>query len=197
MRTITLFAGLGLLFAASAAEAQDENFAGPHISAGVSYADVSVDQPLYGGGGRVRGSDTGAGYRIAGGYDWRLGDFVFGGELGMRFGGSEVDTRVGTARVEASSASWDYSARAGVVVSERALIYGRVGGARTGLRQSFTPAGSNTAQRRTETADGLVYGAGVEYALTERWGLRGEYSRTEGEADSRRSDLTVSAVVRF
>jgi outer membrane immunogenic protein len=197
MKIITIFAGLGLLFTASAAEAQDNHFSGPHISAGVSYTDTSVDQPLYGGGGRVRGSETGAGYRIAGGYDWRFGSIVVGGELGMRFGASSVDTRVGADRVEASSGSWDYTARAGVVVSERALIYGRLGGARTGMRQSFTPAGSTTAQRRTETADGLVYGAGVEYALNDRWGLRGEYSRTEGEADSHRSDLTVSAVVRF
>lgn len=197
MKTIITLAGAALLFAANTAAAQDAAFSGPHVSAGVSYADVSVDQPLYGGAGRVRGSNTGAGYRIAGGYDWRVGDFVVGAELGLRFGASTVDTRVGTSRVEASGGSWDYSARAGLVLSERALIYGRLGGARTDLRQSLTPSGSTTAQRRTETADGLIYGAGVEYALNDRWGLRGEYTRTEGEADSRRSDLTVSAVVRF
>jgi outer membrane immunogenic protein len=197
MKTIITLAGAVLLLSAGLAVAQENTFSGPHLSAGVSYADVSVNQPLYSGTARVRGSNTGAGYRIVGGYDWRVGDFVVGGELGMQFGASTVNSTLGTAKVESSSGSWDYSARAGVVLSERALVYGRLGGARTGMRQSVTPAGSTTVQRRTETADGLIYGAGIEFALNDRWGLRGEYTRTEGEADSRRSDMTVSAVLRF
>ncbi|WP_298123693.1 porin family protein [Brevundimonas sp.] len=198
MKTTTTFAAAAIaLLAAADARAQDQHFSGAHVSAGVSYADVSVDQPLYLAPGRLKASDSGASYRFAAGYDWQFGGLVVGGELGTRFGGSDVSARVGGVNAEASSGSWDYSVRAGAVLGERTLVYGRVGGARTRLRQSITPVGATTAQRKTETADGLMYGVGVEYALSDDWAVRGEWSRVEGESDSRRSDYTLSAVFRF
>lgn len=196
-KTIIISAAAVLALTAGAARAQDAAFQGAHISAGVSYADSSVDQPLYNGTGRLKASETGTGYRLAAGYDWRMGDFVVGGELGTRFGAWTVKNRVGTNTVEAASGAWDYSARAGVVMGDSALIYARLGGARTRMRQSVTPTAGGSTTRSTKTADGLLYGAGVEYALGDRWALRGEYSRVEGESKSHRSDVTLSAVMRF
>lgn len=200
MKTLQCFAAvaaLALIAGAAQAQDNDSHFSGAFLSAGVSYADVAVDQPLYAAPGRLKGSNTGVGYRIAGGYDWRFGDFVAGGEIGTSFGTSKVSGRVGAVNAEAASGSWDYSLRAGAVLGDRALVYGRVGGAQTRMRQSITPVGSNTAQRQTETADGLLYGAGVEFVVSDSWAVRGEYSRVEGESDSRRSDFTLSAVLRF
>jgi len=195
---ILMLTAAALLSPACIAHAQDGAFSGPNLSAGVSYTDLSVDQRVYAGTGRIDQSNRAAAYRVAGGYDVQFDNFVVGGEVGARFGGPSVSARVGAVNVsEKAGLSWDYSARAGFVLADSALIYGRVGGARTSLRQTSTPVGSTTAQRRTETSDGLMYGAGIEFAVAEGWGARAEYTRTNAEDDTHRDDFTVSVVTRF
>jgi outer membrane immunogenic protein len=184
----------GLLASAAAAE---DVFSGPHLSAGLSRSTLAVDQNVRGVAGRFDKTESALGYRAAAGYDLQFDSFVVGGEIGARHGRSEVAGSLGGSSVEHKPGfSWDYSARAGVVLGERLLAYGRVGGARGDVKEIVRPEGAATV-RRTVESNGWLYGGGLEYAVSDGFAIRGEYGVARGKADTQRRDLSVSAVLRF
>ncbi|KHK90200.1 outer membrane beta-barrel protein [Novosphingobium malaysiense] len=82
------------------------------------------------------------------------------------------------------SADHDYSfggsARAGALIGDAALVYGRIGVVRT--RFDIRYATSSQAVRSTETRTGLRYGVGLEIGLGGRARLRADYAITEYSA---------------
>lgn len=133
-----------------------------------------------------RDSDLGA--RL--GYDWQMGSFVFGAVAEVSFPDAE-DSVTGFSTTPASytftrsvEAVTALRARMGFVFGP-ALAYVTGGVARATVENAFTT--SNTANTFTpsgdDEADGYQLGGGVEYALTPRLSITGEYLRTSVEAD--------------
>ena len=130
-----------------------------------------------------------------GGVNVQSGVFVFGAEgewmwTGIR--GSQtitgLDTAFGGTVVNTFRSSIDWlaiaSAKAGFVVGERLLIYGKGGIAIASERHSVSSVETFTtdsdvfsvATSGSAVHSGLAVGAGAEYALGGNWSIKGEYN---------------------
>jgi outer membrane immunogenic protein len=104
---------------------------------------------------------------IQGGYNWQIGQFVFGGETDLQM--SDADDRF---------AGWKFSnpwfgtlrARAGYAMNN-ILFYGTVGLAYGTLRAQNIASGIEESR----TSAGWTAGGGMEVALTGNWSARAEY----------------------
>lgn len=180
MKTAILPLALIGAAAAFAAPAQAETFDGPYVgvAAGWDRGEVS---------GRIEGTPIDAeasrdslvlgGYA---GYNHKLTDkVVIGAEAG--FTGTIED------RVRATSAgdplvidprySFDLTARAGYLVTDKALVYVRGGYANARVRTTLD-TGTGIV-RGSDNLDGWLVGGGVEYALTDKVSARLEYRYTD------------------
>lgn len=84
------------------------------------------------------------------------------------------------------------AARAGLAF-DRALLYGKVGAAWVGAGfddNGFNPSGPYH-YKDNDTRNGIVFGAGLEYALSDHWSIKGEYERIDLNSDN----VTLNAVV--
>ncbi|MBA4045655.1 MAG: hypothetical protein C0510_00265 [Erythrobacter sp.] len=159
-----------------AAPAQAETFEGPYVgvSAGWDRGEVSdrinsqaVDSQA------SRDSLVLGGYA---GYNYKLSEkVVIGAEAGFT---ATVDDRIRAASAGQSLVvdprySFDLTARAGYLVTDKALVYVRGGYANQRVRTSLdTGAG---LVRDSDSLDGWVLGGGVEYAITDKVSARVEY----------------------
>lgn len=129
---------------------------------------------LAGGSGKFKdfNNKTRTAYRVYGGYDFSR---YFGAELGyIDFG--RVDNGPDNARLNGV----DVSALGKLPVTNRFDVFGRAGVVRS--RSKSNIAGVSA----TDTRNGAVYGAGVQYNFTDNFGLRGEWDRyrhTNANAD--------------
>lgn len=97
----------------------------------------------------------------------------------------------------ASRHTYDISGRAGYEVTDNVLLYGRVGWARTRF-SGLEPTGRTTL-------DGIRFGGGAEYAITDNIALRTEFTRTDYERkrssdrrfDTAQNRLTLGIGYRF
>jgi outer membrane immunogenic protein len=129
------------------------------------------------------------------GVNKQFGNLVFGTELrlsGADISGSTDDCfglTTATAAVSCnSSVNWMASAMARLGYAwDRWLIYGNVGWAFAGVDHNatldFSPTPVAVSSGVNDTADGLAYGGGIEFAVTNSVILGVEYTRTELEAD--------------
>lgn len=163
------------------------SWAGPYIGASVGYAfNGSNDNEhqnvnTFGGPGGTYGSDIrGITYGAYAGYNFAFGSFVVGPELGLSGGnlrgsdnypqyfnntGTKVDW-YGTA-----------SLRAGLAF-DRTLFFvkGGVAYGDVSISQDYFPVfGAPAFFSQKDRRTGYVLGAGVEYALTNNFVMRGEY----------------------
>jgi hypothetical protein len=76
-------------------------------------------------------------------------------------------------------------------VTERLELFGRVGYATSEFNASVPGLGSASAD-----VDGLAYGVGGKLFLTDRFGVRADVGRYEGD-DSEADVFTIGGVVRF
>jgi outer membrane immunogenic protein len=192
-----------LVFMASAAmlalatnPAAAEPFQGLNVGAGVGYTRLSVDQPIAGTSQRINKDQDSTGYRLFAGYDHRLGDSaVLGAELGVGFGGEDVKQTINGVNYTAEFQSQtDLTVRAGYVVGENLLVYGRLGAGRI---SDYAVRSGSAARKVKKDESGVVYGVGAEYAFGDHWGVRGEYSRFDGPKDLTRDQLLASVVYHF
>jgi outer membrane immunogenic protein len=146
-------------------------FAGGHIEAIGGYDSIS-------GGGD---SQSGLAYGIAGGYDFRSGNTVFGIEL------EAAESTTGDAGVEAGRDLYA-GGRIGAVVSPNVLIYAKAG--YTNARASVTGFGG-------ANFDGVRAGAGVEILVGKNFSIRGEYRYSNYEADLSRNQGVIGLGFRF
>jgi outer membrane immunogenic protein len=117
-------------------------------------------------------------------------NFGIEGEVG--FGIVDEDITVGTvtATVELSN----YLGIFGVAkfpVSEQLSLHGRLGYATTELEASAPGASVS------DDVNGFAFGAGGTYMVNETIGLRGDYTRFEGEDDASADLFGVSIVFKF
>lgn len=170
--SIALVAALG----AVAAPAHAESFDGPYVgvTAGWERNDIAerIDaQPITGEASRdalVLG-----GY---GGYNLKAADrIVIGAEAGFSVA---VDDQVRAASAGKSLTidprySFDLSARAGYLLTDKALVYVRGGYANTRVRTELV--GLNGPVTSSDNLDGWQVGGGVEYAINDHISARAEY----------------------
>lgn len=184
MKKITslLIAGMTALTMTTAAQAADKNFNGAYAGAELGYnsfdfADDYREDGVYYGGF--------VGYRMQ-----MDSDLVIG--LEGRFGDSSATTDLGFAGAEIDAGRQlgvDATLGYALGADKNILAFALVG--YTNTKISGTAANVNTSA----TGDGVRFGLGGEYALTENISLRatGAYANYEGDAN----DLQLNAGVLF
>jgi outer membrane immunogenic protein len=132
---------------------------GPYLGANLGYQWGSVT--------RSPNDPSGVTGGIQGGYNWQIGQFVFGGETDLQL--SDADDRF---------AGWKFSnpwfgtlrARGGYAMNN-ILLYGTLGLAYGTLRMQDLATGIDESR----TSIGWAGGAGIEVALTSNWSAKAEY----------------------
>lgn len=154
---------------------------------------VHAESDLYVSGGLssfdLPGAEPSA-VTVRGGWLWNE---HFGAELEGSFG-------IGSDEVGASGLQLDIESQVAAYVVGRVplgdwvSLFGRIGYARTELELEFLEAA------RIEQTDGIAFGAGGEIMLTDRFGLRGEYTRMSTDDDTGYDEidvLSLSGVIKF
>ncbi len=145
---------------------------------------------VHGGGGWMFDSFIGGGLDggggIAGGQlgcNVQAGPIVWGVESEAAWSGltdhpHSDDSQSSSDRTTRNRWSADVAARAGVAV-DRALVYGKAGLAAGKFEFSFTETGPTLTQNGSATLAGLLFGAGVEYAVAPHWSVKLEYNHID------------------
>lgn len=160
----------------AAVPAQAETYDGPYVgvTAGWERGEIANKieaRPITGQVARdalVLGGYTGYNHKVT-------DQVVIGAEAGFNV---TVDDRIhatsaGQALTLDPRYSFDLSARAGYLVSDKALVYVRGGYANDRVRTSLATAGG--VVRASDNLDGWQIGGGLEYAITDRISARAEY----------------------
>ena len=172
MRNLYVAAAAAALVAtpAFAQDATPPAFNGGHIEA------IGGFDSIHGGGD----SENGLAFGIAGGYDFRTGGAVIGVEL------EAAESTVSDSGVEAGRDLYA-GVRVGGVISERGLLYAKVG--YTNARASFGGTGVNF--------DGIRAGAGLEWMVGSNFSIRGEYRYSNYEDGLSRHQGLLGLGFRF
>lgn len=168
---ILYVAAAAAAFAATPAMAQDAPaFQGGHVEAIVGF------DSLHGNGD----NESGVAFGIAGGYDIRKGNAVFGIEL------EAADSTISDSGVSASRDLYA-GGRIGTVIGDRGLLYAKLG--YTNARASFANTGVNF--------DGIRAGAGVEWMVGSHMSIRAEYRYSNYEDGLSRHQGVLGLGFRF
>ncbi|HZP75686.1 MAG TPA: outer membrane protein [Pseudolabrys sp.] len=112
------------------------------------------------------------------GYNWQIQNFVLGLEGDISFGSgtrSGTGTSLGGTDIFSSRLSWLSTIRGRLGVAfDRLLVYGTGGVAFAKFNDTLTDTFPFTATPSSNQT-GWAAGAGLEYAFTEHWTVRGEY----------------------
>lgn len=151
--------------------------------------------------GNAQAQQTGA-YANAGYTHFNADDVTLGGvtgRAGYRFHPNFAvegeatfgvkDDNVGPATVELDNAVGVFGVGL-VPLSENLDVFGRVGYGQ--IKASASVPGVAVSADE----EGFAYGAGAQYMMTPKFGVRGEYTRLEGEDDGV-DTVSASAVVKF
>ena len=164
MKTVIFAAVAAAAFSAPAFAQDAAPFTGPRAGVTVGYDSL--------------GDEEGVSYGVTAGYDLPVGqNFTFGPEVS--FGDSTVDA----AGVDASR-DLAASVRLGYVVNPQFLAFAKVGYADT----RFELLGTNV------NYEGVRFGGGLEFALTNNAYISAEYQRTEYEDDFGGRDAAVVGI---
>jgi outer membrane immunogenic protein len=169
-----LFAS-ALCLAAAPALAQDaETFSGFYVGAQTGWQGDRAKIPDDTTNQNV--SNDGWQYGAQAGYDMRLGGAVVGIE-GMISGssgtGSTTDTAGNVYKLNAGT-TFGFSARAGFLVSDPVLLYGRLGYTWASYNYVFNDTVENSYDQ-----DGLLVGLGVEYQFSDNISARLEWNYSD------------------
>ena len=108
----------------------------------------------------------------------------------------EASFGIGDDDIGGGKAELDHSvAGFGVVqapVSERVDLFARVGYADSEYKVKVPGVGS-----ASDSTDGVAYGAGAKVFLTDRFGLRGDLTRYEGDHGADADVISVGGVMKF
>lgn len=120
------------------------------------------------------------------------GSYFFTRHLGVEgeasIGVKDDDVGLGTVELDNSFGAF------GVVrapVSDKFHMFGRVGYANTEMKVSAPGIGSASGD-----FDGVAYGVGAKYFATEKFGVRGDFTKYEGDGGDA-DVISIGAVVRF
>lgn len=126
------------------------------------------------------------------GYNWQMGNFVFGPEVDISWVGIEGSASsafaagpflVSTHASESVNWLGSVRARAGWLVTPTTLLYATGGGAFGGVKSEFAGAitgprvitGGAAGYNNSDVKWGWVVGGGIEQALGNRWSVKAEY----------------------
>lgn len=178
MKKLALAALAALAVAAAPAAAQEAaDFSGPSATVITGYDVVDLNTP------GIKNPD-GVIYGLGLGYDIQKGAAVFGieGEIA----GSSAKLEAGGATVARAARDLYVGGRIGYATG-RALLYGKVGYSNARISSPF---GSSNA-------DGIRFGAGVEYKLSDAIFGKVEYRYSNYEADVERQQVVLGLGARF
>lgn len=175
----------------------DSPFNGFSIGGNVGLAKNQAKNPISGvDTGTVK--KNGKEFRGFVGYDTLAGDnFVVGGELGLATAGPTVTWSNDEYSYRADpKLAIDASLRAGILVTDYALFYGRVGYANASVKTSLTTPSNSDVASNSKRKGGVLFGGGVEFAVSDSLSLRGEILKKDlGKIDSKQ--LLFGAALRF
>lgn len=191
--SIAIIAALG-----AAAPAQAETYDGPYVGVTAGWERSEIINkiealPITGEASRdalVLGGYAGYNYKVT-------SKIVIGAEAG--FSATVNDEIRATSAAQALTIdprySFDLSARAGYLVTDKALVYVRGGYANNRVRTTLATAGG--AVRASDSLDGWQVGGGLEYAITDHISARAEYrysdfGDTGGQYDRHQTLVGVS-----
>lgn len=124
-------------------------------------------------------SPIGGLYGFTAGYNYQSGKLVVGAEADFSFGhvGDSATPPMGGSSTGVARDFFTARARVGYAIVDRALIYGTGGYAGADIRAMISSPYSNPALAldQSSIANGWTLGAGVEYAITPHFSLKGEY----------------------
>lgn len=177
MRTSLIAAALAGAATLASAPAVAETFNGPYVGITTGWDRTETNRSPANGQALDAGtSRDGLLLGFYGGYNRKVGEHVvLGAEAG--FSGTIDDSSratIGGAAVRIDPRySFDLTARAGYLVTDKALLYVRGGYANQRVRTEVQTA--NGLVRSSDSLDGWLVGGGVKYAITERISARAEY----------------------
>lgn len=155
-------------------------FAGLKIGAAWDYQINQVRRSVPELASEVDKRQRGVGYLGYAGFDVAFGpQFLAGVELSAGRGGKTLrQTLAGGSFSSEPGLSFDITGRAGVVVGNNVLLYGRAGYARQKVTDTtnFTVSGAAPVKDK-RTDGGIVYGVGAELAVSERIAVRAEFDQ--------------------
>lgn len=180
------------------AHAQDApSFSGAKVGVEASRDRISVRRDPGAIGATGTPSKNAIGYRGFLGYDIEMGPLVIGAEAGVGGGGKAVrQTGTRGQYLVDPGLTYDLTARAGVVVTPGALLYGRLGYRWLQTDRITTPtAGPRLVREQTD--GGITYGGGAEVIIDRHFSLRAEYDRTVYDRTLRANKFAVGGVFKF
>ena len=146
------------------------------VNAGGGFGTFKLD-PTGGGPGGFDLSASGFLGGVQAGYNWQVGQFVYGVEAD--FQGSDVkgELSIGGPSLE-TKVDWfgTVRARIGYTPVDRFLVYGTGGLAYGHEKLDISGLGGPSFSK---TKVGWTVGAGAEYAITNNWSLKSEYLYTD------------------
>jgi outer membrane immunogenic protein len=176
MKNVILPLALLATTAIAAAPAQAETFDGPYIGVAAGWERNEVADSINGQTVAAEASRDALALGGYAGYNYKLTEkVVIGAEAGFT---ATVDDRIqatsgGRDLVIDPRYSFDLGARAGYLVTDKALVYVRGGYANTRVRTARSTA--TTIVRDSDNLDGWQVGGGLEYAISEKVSARVEY----------------------
>jgi outer membrane immunogenic protein len=201
MKTTLFSALLALAVAAPGinAAAAAASFDGPFVGVLAGFNNDKIGPGLDGAAPLTRSVDQdSAVFGILAGYDKRIASrVVIGAETSFTIGADDkLEGNRGTTAVTIDPKhAFDISARAGYLVTDKALLYARGGYANIRARTST----GNTAVTNSNL-DGWLAGGGIEYAITDHVNARLEYRYTDAGRNGstyERQQVLVGASYRF
>lgn len=197
-------ASLAVIAAPQAVFAQDTDDLFTGVSVGIQGGSerLSINEPVLTGTNTATLDERESGITYGGyiGYDLQVSQFVIGAEAGFNPNGRTIkgDTANGGSVELDPKWSANASVRAGVVLADRALIYGRVGYDRTRYSVNRFANGSDTAiASEKKNGDGFMFGGGAEVAFHENAAVRVEYRRSKLGGTLRSNQFLAGATLRF
>ncbi|WP_156679062.1 outer membrane protein [Sphingomonas profundi] len=144
------------------------------------------------------------GYGGAIGFDGQIGDRIVIGPEASYWRANEWNSNQ-TAGVRGglidhkSFEEWGAAVRAGYLVTPQILVYGKAGYVSNEFRKSFVPAAGTgeTGYYNHGRSDGYQVGGGVEYSLTDRFYVNGEYKYSNYANDTARQRALIGFGVRL
>lgn len=199
-----LFAIAALLAAASVpAAAHAEDFRGGRIGIVGGWDSVNVDVSDIGTSTTdIDKNYDGATFGLMTGYHWGIGDTgIFGVGTSTMFSNNSkkfnlpaVTGTTNTVKVEAGR-DLEVHVKAGVIVSENALLYAKVGYANAKVKAKAVVNG--VTYKESDTGSGLRLGLGTEVSLNESFSLMAEYRYTDYSNNLKRNQIVAGIGYKF
>lgn len=181
--------------------ARAQNFDGPYVGAQMGYVQNEVDNPET-SLGAIPIDESKDSFFLGGyaGYDKTFGKAVLGTEVGLGVGtndGITGDSDLDSFSIDPKR-SFDWTARAGYLVTPETLVYARGGYANERVRTTVTTSAGSVSD--SEDRDGWLVGGGVEHMLTPNLAARVEYrysDLSDGDGTYDRHQVLTGLSFRF